>query len=105
DPNGTLVVDIQAEAATINDLREAFALQAFLERTIRGGARYIEQIWSHFHVRSSDARLQRPELICRSTQNVVISEVLSTAQSSNSGASAGFGVGSDVGHGYLRGSR
>jgi len=98
DPHGTLVVDIQAEAATINDLREAFSLQAFLERTIRGGARYIEQIFSHFGVKSSDARLQRPELIGRSVQNMVISEVLSTAQSSNDGSTAEIAVGSMAGH-------
>lgn len=98
DPRGSLEVNIQGEAATINDLREAFSLQAFLERTIRGGARYIEQMWSHFKVRSSDKRLQRPELIGRSTQNMVISEVLATAQSSND-SSAEIGVGTMAGHG------
>jgi len=99
DPNGTLVVDIQSDAATINDLREAFSLQAFLEKSIRGGLRYIEQIWSHFRVKSSDARLQRAEMIGRSTQNIVISEVLATAQSNNDGATAEVAVGSMAGHG------
>lgn len=103
DPNGTLVVDVQSEAATINDLREAWSLQAFLERTIRGGARYIEQIWSHFRVKSSDARLQRPELIGTYTQNMVISEVLATAQSNNDGATAEIGVGTMAGHGISSG--
>lgn len=103
DPNGTLVVDINAEAATINDLREAFALQAFLERTLRGGERYIEQIWSHFNVRSSDARLQRPEFLGRSIQNMTISEVLSTAQSSNDPATANVPVGQMAGHGISTG--
>lgn len=103
DPNGTLVVDVQAEAATINDLREAFALQAFLERTLRGGERYIEQIWSHFHVKSSDARLQRPEFLGRSVQNMTISEVLSTAQSSNDPMTADVPVGQLFGHGISTG--
>lgn len=48
---------------TINDLRKAIQLQKWLERNARGGARYIEQILSHFGVTSSDARLQRPEYL------------------------------------------
>lgn len=103
DPRGSLVVDVQAEAATINDLREAFALQAFLERTLRGGERYIEQIWAHFNVRSSDARLQRPEFLGRSVQNMTISEVLSTAQSSNDPETADVPVGQMAGHGISSG--
>lgn len=103
DPRGSLTVDVQAEAATINDLREAFALQAFLERTLRGGERYIEQIWAHFNVRSSDARLQRPEFLGRSVQNMVISEVLSTAQSSNDPMTADVPVGQMAGHGISTG--
>lgn len=103
DPQGTLVVDLQADAATINDLREAFALQAFLERTLRGGERYIEQIWSHFNVRSSDARLQRPEFLGRSIQNMTISEVLATAQSSNDPNDANVPVGQMAGHGISTG--
>ena len=52
-----------ATAATINDLRLAFQVQRFLERQARGGARYIETILSQFGVKSSDARLQRPEYL------------------------------------------
>lgn len=99
DPEGNLVVDIAAGAASINDLRRAFSLQSFLERSIRGGLRYIEQIYSHFQVKSSDARLQRPEMIGRSVQNMTIGEVLATAQSSNDGATAEIPVGSMAGHG------
>ena len=51
----------QATASSINDLRRAFRLQEWLERNARGGTRYIEIIMAHFGVRSSDARLQRPE--------------------------------------------
>lgn len=101
DNTDRLSVDIQAEAATINDLREAFSLQAFLERSIRGGMRYIEQIRSHFGVTSSDARLQRPELIGRNVQNVTISEVLATAQETT----AGVAVGQMAGHGISVGGK
>lgn len=74
DPNGSLEV----EPTTINDLRRAFRLQEWLERNARGGTRYIENILAHFGVRSSDARLQRPEYITGTKSPVVISEVLNT---------------------------
>jgi len=81
DPNGTLNVDIQSEAADINTLRWAFRMQEWLEKNARAGTRYIESILSHFGVRSSDARLQRPEFIGSTKGNMIISEVLSTTQS------------------------
>lgn len=75
DPDGTLVVD----PTTINDLRTAIKLQEWLEKNARGGTRYIEHMLTHFGVRSSDSRLQRPEYIVGVKQGVVISEVLSTS--------------------------
>lgn len=67
-----------ATAASINELRMAFRLQEWLEKNARGGSRYIESIYSHFGVRSSDARLQRPEYIGGSSSPVQFSEVLNT---------------------------
>lgn len=99
DPNGTLVVDIQSDAVTLDTLRTAIVLQEFLERDARGGTRYIEKIQAHYGVRSSDARLQRPEYIGGSKQVFAISEVLSTAQSSNDPATATQFVGQMAGHG------
>lgn len=72
DPRGSLVVG----ATTINDLRQAYQLQKWLERNARGGTRYVESIQAHFGVRSPDARLQRPEYISGVKGPVVISEVL-----------------------------
>lgn len=51
------------EIGTINDFRYCLRLQQWLENNARCGSRYIEQLFSHFGVRSSDARLQRPELL------------------------------------------
>lgn len=101
DPQGSLVVDVNSEAVKINDLREAFAFQSFLERTLRGGVRYAEQTWSHFRVKSSDARLQRPEFIGRSVQTVSFSEVLATAQDTTVGDEVA--VGEMFGHGITTG--
>lgn len=87
-------------APTINELRRAYRLQEWLENNARGGARYIEQILSHFGVKSSDARLQRPEYLGGGSTNVVISEVLNTAgyvgpegEGGVQGRMAGHGVG------------
>ena len=75
DPQGTLTV----EATTINDLRRAFRLQEWFEKQARGGSWYIEVILSHFGIKSSDARLQRPEYITGTMSPVSISEVQNTA--------------------------
>lgn len=85
----------QSSTITINDLRRAESLQSWLERNARGGARYIEQILSHFGVVSSDARLQRPEYLGGGRQPITISEVLQTSASDNvsqQGNMAGHGV-------------
>lgn len=78
----------------INDLRTSNALQRFLERNAVGGYRYIEQIRSHFGVRSSDARLQRPEYLGGGKQPVIISEVLNTSDTATAeqGAMSGHGI-------------
>jgi len=100
DPNGTLKVDVQSDAVDINTVRRAFRLQEWLERNARGGTRYVENILSHFGVKSSDARLQRPEYLGGAKQNMVISEVLATAENTE----AGVNVGQMAGHGISVGS-
>lgn len=99
DLSETHSVDVQSQAVTLDTLRTAIVLQEFLERDARGGTRYIEKIRSQFGVNSSDARLQRPEYIGGSKQVFGISEVLSTAQSSNDPATATQFVGQMAGHG------
>lgn len=66
--------------ATINELRRAIKAQEFLELSARGGGRYIEQIMSFFGVKSSDARLQRPEYLGGGKSPVVISDTQQTSQ-------------------------
>lgn len=69
---------IQTGTLLIEDLRKSVKLQTWLEKNARGGARYIEQILHHFGIKSSDARLQRPEYLGGGKQPIVISEVLNT---------------------------
>ena len=68
-----------ATAATINQLRLAFATQKFLEKQARSGSRYIEVIKGHFNVTSPDGRLQRPEYIGGGSSPVNISPVAQTS--------------------------
>ncbi|MEM2002012.1 MAG: major capsid protein [Candidatus Methanomethylicaceae archaeon] len=69
-----------ATAVSINDLRSAFQIQRLLERDARGGTRYIELILSHFGVRSSDSRLQRPEYLGGGTTRININPIAATVQ-------------------------
>jgi len=108
--------ELSADATTINELRNAFRLQEWLEKNARGGSRYIESIKSHFGVTSSDSRLQRPEFLGGSSSPMAISEVLQTSANTSEptpqGNMAGHGiaVGSNKNisyfceeHGYIMG--
>lgn len=68
-----------ASAVTVNALREALALQRFEEARARFGSRYTEYL-RYLGVRSSDARLQRPEYLGGGRQTIQFSEVLQTAE-------------------------
>lgn len=70
---------VLAGSSSINDLRTAEALQKWLERAARGGSRYTEWILSMYGVRSSDARLQRPEYVNGSVSPLLISDVANTS--------------------------
>lgn len=105
DPNGTLKAEtstLSAEAATINNLRVAEALQRWMERNARGGSRYAEYILHNFGVRSSDSRLQRPNYLGGSKQPMIISEVLQTSESSETpqGNMSGHGVSAGSGKAF-----
>lgn len=85
----------QATATDINTVRHAFALQRFEEARARYGSRYTEYL-RYLGVRSSDARLQRPEYLGGGRNTIQFSEVLQTG-GTNTGAQTG--VGQMAGHG------
>ena len=70
----------EAASTTVNDLRRSFALQRWLEKSMRMGERYAEQLLSRFGVKSSDARLQRPEFLGGGKLPVQIAEVVQSSQ-------------------------
>lgn len=97
DPNGRLIANLStATAATINELREALAIQRYEEARARYGSRYTEYL-RYLGVRSSDARLQRPEYLGGGKQTIQFSEVLQTGVTTSGTPSTG--VGSLLGHG------
>ena len=67
-------------AVTINQLRQAFQLQRFLERDARSGSRYIEVIKAHFGVTNPDFRLQRPEYLGGCHENIKFTTIAQTTQ-------------------------
>lgn len=83
-------------AASINDLRLAFALQRYEEARARWGSRYVEYL-RYLGVRSSDARLQRPEYLGGGKQTIQFSEVLQTGVTTDGDDTDG--VGNLKGHG------
>lgn len=85
---------VDVDPTTINDLRRAFSLQRWLEANARAGTRYVENLWARWFVKSSDARLQRPEFITSVKTPVIISEVLNTT-----GEDGGLPQGNMAGHG------
>ena len=118
--NASNVLDFVAKtselaATTVNELRQAFAIQRLLERDARGGTRYTEVIRAHFGVTSPDARLQRPEYLGGKRVPIQINQVLQTFGSENDnplGQTGAFSLTSDADssftysateHGYIIG--
>lgn len=66
-----------ATPADIIDIRRAFALQRYQEARAQYGSRYTEYL-RYLGIRSSDARLQRPEYLGGGKQTIAFSEVLRT---------------------------
>lgn len=85
-----------ATAVNIRDVREAFALQRYQEARAQYGSRYTEYL-RYLGVRSSDARLQRPEYLGGGKQVISFSEILQTGVTTS--GTPNLGVGELKGHG------
>lgn len=71
------------EAITINELRQAIAIQHILEADARGGTRYVELLAHEFGVTSPDSRLQRSEYIGGTCIPININQVIQTSATDN----------------------
>lgn len=68
-----------AVSPSVGDFRLAFALQRYQEARAQYGSRYTEYL-RYLGVRSSDARLQRPEYLGGGRSTISFSEVLKTGE-------------------------
>nr|DAV84941.1 MAG TPA: Major capsid protein [Microviridae sp.] len=71
------------EAATINQLRQAFAVQHYYEALARGGSRYREQVRALFGVSISDKTVQVPEYLGGGRYHVNINQIVQTSGQQN----------------------
>lgn len=78
--NAFLYADLgNVTAATINELRQAIAVQHILERDARTGTRYKEYLQGAWGVTSPDARLDRSEYIGGYRLPININQVIQTS--------------------------
>ena len=98
---------------TVNELRQAIAIQHILEADARGGTRYTELLAHEFGVTSPDSRLQRSEYLGGTRVPININQVIqnsATTDASPQGNTAAYSMTtlrnkmcnySSVEHGYL----
>ena len=78
-----LVADLAAAtAANINDIRFAFQLQKYYERS-NYGSKYFEILNAHYGITNPDSRLQRAERLGSHEFYINISQVVSTSDTDN----------------------
>ena len=102
DPSFTgLEADVSGLSTTdvisINQLRQAFQVQKFYEKSARGGTRYVELLRSMFGTRSADARLQRSEYLGGSRIDINVDQVVSTSETTDrpQGSTAAYSLTTD----------
>lgn len=97
---GALQTDLSlADGATINQLRQAFAVQRMYEVDARGGTRYAEILRAHFGVVSPDSRLQRPEYLGGKRTPINITQVIQQSATNDvtpQGTTAAYSLTIDV---------
>lgn len=113
---GNLIVDLTGANQvniTVNEIRQAIAIQHILEADARGGTRYTELLSHEFGVTSPDSRLQRSEYLGGTRVPININQVIqnsATTDASPQGNTAAYSMTtlrnkmcnySSVEHGYL----
>lgn len=91
--NGVLGANLQDIAATtINELRNAIAVQHILERDARTGTRYKEILQGAWGVTSPDARLDRSEYIGGYRMPININQVVQTSSTDSTSPQGNTGA-------------
>lgn len=94
-----------ATSTSINNLRQAFAIQKMLEKDSRGGTRYREMLKSHFGVTVPDATVQVPEYLGGKRVPLNITQVLQTSETSQNsplGATGAFSNTASTGNMFIK---
>jgi len=89
-----IYADLSQLSVTVNQLREATAIQRLLERDARGGTRYTELLNAHFGVDVPDYRVQRPEYLGGGTGYINVSPIANQTGTDTPGELVGTGAGS-----------
>lgn len=89
---GIPLVETAENFLSINDLRQAIALQQILEADARGGTRYTEILKNHFGVTSPDARLQRSEYVGGARTPINVNQVIQTSGSTQTSPQGNTGA-------------
>lgn len=84
-PNNLWTDLTAASAATINSLRQAFAVQSLYELDARGGTRYREMLKVHFGVNVPDLTVSVPEFLGGTEQVIGMNQVVQTSGSNVTG--------------------
>lgn len=103
DPNAPIVpLNLEADLnaingaqITINELRQAIAIQHILEADARGGTRYTEILANQFGVTSPDSRLQRSEYLGGTRVRINVNQVIqnsATDETSPQGNTAAYSL-------------
>lgn len=82
----------EIQSATINELRQAIAVQHILERDSRTGTRYKEILQGAWGVTSPDARLDRSEYIGGYRLPININQVVQTSSTDNTSPQGNTGA-------------
>lgn len=78
--NGYVYADLSAvTATTINELRNAIAVQQYYEAMARGGSRYREQVQALWDVTISDKTVQIPEYLGGGRYRVGMNQIVQTS--------------------------
>lgn len=84
-PSDPVYTDLSgASAATINQLREAIALQKFAEMRQIYGSTYEKMLKNDYNIRPKDMRLNNSEILATGRGMLQFSEVLATAETGTS---------------------
>lgn len=75
-------LDYGSALSTINQLRQAFAVQSLYEVDARSGSRYREFLAAHFHVNVPDLTIQVPEFLAGKSTPINVSQVVQTSAGS-----------------------